>query len=264
MRCAIALLLAGAALWSQDWHEWVEKGLAASQAGRYAEAAEAFQKAVALAPDEVEPHVYLGDAWLAQYIPGAMAPENLDFGRKAEAEFREALRIEPDNETAIAAIASLKYQQAMGEQDSAEKLQKLNEAASWYERAVAVNPQNKEAFYSRAVIVWGMWYPAWIAARAGLGMGPSDPGPIMDPTVRQQLKQRYSAMLDQGVSDLEKALMLDPMYDDAMAYMNLLIRERADLDDSAAQYASDIEAADKWVEKALETKRLKAAAAKQQ
>jgi hypothetical protein len=44
-----------------------------------------------------------------------------------------------------------------------------------------------------------------------------------------------------------------------MAYINLLIRERADLDDTPEQYKKDIEAADGWVQKAMETKKIKAA-----
>jgi len=46
-----------------------------------------------------------------------------------------------------------------------------------------------------------------------------------------------------------------------MAYMNLLIRERADLDDTADQYKKDVEIADSWVQKALDTKKMKAAKA---
>jgi hypothetical protein len=40
--------------------------------------------------------------------------------------------------------------------------------------------------------------------------------------------------------------------------MNLLIRERADLADSPEQYKKDVETADSWVQKALETKKIKA------
>ena len=60
---------------------------------------------------------------------------------------------------------------------------------------------------------------------------------------------------------MQKALDIDPNYDDAMAYMNLLVREKADLDDSPDQYKADIETADKWVQKALDTKKAKAAKA---
>ena len=44
-----------------------------------------------------------------------------------------------------------------------------------------------------------------------------------------------------------------------MAYLNLLIRERADLAADAEQYKKDIEVADNWVQKALETRKIKAA-----
>ena len=65
-------------------------------------------------------------------------------------------------------------------------------------------------------------------------------------------------MLEGGVRALEKALEIDPQYDDAMAYMNLLIRERADLRDTADEYKRDIAVADDWVMKALATKKAKA------
>jgi hypothetical protein len=43
-----------------------------------------------------------------------------------------------------------------------------------------------------------------------------------------------------------------------MAYMNLLLRERADLAEQTAAYDADIEAADNWMQKALETRKIKA------
>jgi hypothetical protein len=48
-----------------------------------------------------------------------------------------------------------------------------------------------------------------------------------------------------------------------MAYMNLLIRERADLEDTPAEYKKDVDTADSWVQKALETKKIKAEKAAQ-
>jgi hypothetical protein len=57
---------------------------------------------------------------------------------------------------------------------------------------------------------------------------------------------------------LQKALEINPQYDDAMAYMNLLIRERADLRDTAVECKHDVAIADEWVQKALATKKAKA------
>jgi hypothetical protein len=46
--------------------------------------------------------------------------------------------------------------------------------------------------------------------------------------------------------------------------MNLLIRERADLADNEDDYKKDIATADTWVQKALDTKKMKAAKAASQ
>ena len=60
---------------------------------------------------------------------------------------------------------------------------------------------------------------------------------------------------------LQKALDIDKDSDDAMAYMNLLIRERADLSDDKDDYKKQIEVADSWLEKALDARKRKSEAA---
>jgi hypothetical protein len=53
---------------------------------------------------------------------------------------------------------------------------------------------------------------------------------------------------------------LRPDYDDAMAYMNLMYRERADLEcDDAGARTADLKSADDWVDKTMATKKAKAA-----
>jgi hypothetical protein len=66
-------------------------------------------------------------------------------------------------------------------------------------------------------------------------------------------------MVEEGIGLLNKALKLRQDYDDAMAYLNLMYRERADYecDDPSARLA-DLKAADSWVDKTIATKREKA------
>src|SRR5438105_1508121 len=118
--------------------------------------------------------------------------------------------------------------------------------------------KDKEAYYTLGVIAWSKWYPVYGTARAKLGMKVDEPGPIKDKKVKEELKAQYLPVINEGISDLEKALEIDKEYDDAMAYMNLFIRERADLDDTPEQYKKDIETADGWVQKVLQTKKIKA------
>jgi len=160
---------------------------------------------------------------------------------------------------ALASLASLAFQRAGGIADFDAKTAVLDEAKSWYEKLAAANPRNKEAFYSIGVIAWAKWYPRFAAARSNAGMRPEEPGPIRDAAVRRNLKSLYWAIIDGGIANLQKALDIDPRYDDAMAYLNLLFRERADLRDTGEAYRGDIDLADKWLQKAMETRRKESA-----
>ena len=64
-------------------------------------------------------------------------------------------------------------------------------------------------------------------------------------------------MIDDGLKDLDKALEINPEYDDAMSYENLLIRERAYLADNKEDYEQQIKIADAWLDKAMATKKSK-------
>jgi tetratricopeptide (TPR) repeat protein len=236
----------------------INKGIAAFKNAKYTDAVELFKQAAALDPDNPNARLYLATSYMSQWIPGAMSPENLQFAQMAKDEFLKVLEKNPNDPTALASLASLSYNQASSLSGD-EKVKKFDEAADWYKKLIAADPKNKEAYYSLGVIAWAKWYPALMTARAELRMKPEDPGPVKDKKVKEELKEKYSAMVDDGIANLQKALDLDKEYDDAMAYMNLLIRERADLVDSPEEYKKQIEVADSWVQKALDTKKLKAA-----
>jgi tetratricopeptide (TPR) repeat protein len=237
----------------------INKGIQSYKGARYSDAVEFFKEAVDLDPSNVNGRLYLATAYMSQYIPGADSPDNMQLAKQAKEEFIKVLENHPNDTTALASLASLSYQQAQGMPDLDQKLKKLDDAKEWYLKLISADPQSKEGFYSLAVIDWVKWYAAWMKARADLGMKPEEPGPIKDKKVKADLKDQYSAVIEDGIKNLQKALDIDPNYDDAMAYMNLLIRERADLDENPDDYKKDVETADGWVQKALDTKKMKAA-----
>ena len=240
----------------------LNKGVQAFKSAKYNQAVEHFKEAVRLDPDFPTARLYLATAYMSQYIPGADSEENMQNARAAEQEFKTVLEKDPNNALAIESIASLHYNQAQGG-SLEQKVKKLDEAAQWYTKLTQVDANNKTAYYSLGVITWAKWYPRLMEARNKLGMKPEDPGPIKDKKVKDELKAQWLDTVNQGISNLEKALAIDPEYDEAMAYMNLLIRERADLADSPEVYKKDIETADNWVQKALDTKKIKAERAAQ-
>jgi tetratricopeptide (TPR) repeat protein len=227
----------------------LNQGVAAFKNANYTEAVQSFQKAVDLDPSFVTARLYLATAYMQQYIPGAESPENRAFAENALREFNRVMDMDPSNSVAMNSIASLYLNQ-----------KQWDNAQQWYERIIATNPGNADAYYSMGFIAWSRWYPAYGATRQQLGMKPQDPGPMPAGNMKSDLRARFTPILDQGMQSLEKALAINPQYDDAMAYMNLLIRERADLLDSAAEYKGQIAIADDWVQKALAVKRQKAQA----
>jgi len=225
----------------------LNKGVQAFKNARYPEAVEHFKISVDLDPTFATGRLYLATAYMMQYIPGAESPENNRMAKAAEDQFMEVLNQDPKNNVAIASIASLKLNQ-----------KEFDKAAEWYKKLIDVDPNNKEAYYSLGFIAWSKWYPALMTARAKLGMKQEEAGPIKDKKVVAELKEKYSQVIEDGIKGLEKSLEIDKEYDDAMAYMNLLIRERADLAPDAESYKKEIEVADGWVQKALATKKVKA------
>lgn len=225
----------------------LNKGVQAYKNAQYPQAVEHFKTAVELDPAFPTARLYLATAYMSQYIPGAESPENMQMAQAAHEQFNKVLEQDPNNEVAIASIASLYFNQ-----------KELDKAEEWNKKLIAVNPQNKEAYYTLGVIAWtNAWKPR-MEARAKLGMKPEDPGPIKDKKVREELLQQNEAMVHEGIKNLEKALDIDPEYDDAMAYANLLHRELADLAANPEEYKQHTDIADNFVQKALETKKIKA------
>jgi len=239
----------------------INKGIQSYRNARYTEAVEFFKRSVALDPTNVNGKLYLATAYMTQYVPGSDDPKNVQFATAARDQFQAVLKDNPNDKTALASLASLSYQEAQGIPKMEDKVKKLDDSKEWYEKLIAADPQNKEGYYSLAVIDWLKWYPNLMTARAEMGMKPEDPGPLKDKKVKAELKEKYEPLIDDGIAKLNQAIKLDPNYDDAMAYMNLLIREKADLSDTPDQYKAQVAEADTWVQKSLETKKAKAAKA---
>ena len=225
----------------------LNKGVQAFKAAKYSDAVEFFKTAVDLDPTFPTARLYLAIAYYNQYIPGADSPENLQFAKSAMDQLHKVLEQDPKNVMATSSIASLYYSQ-----------KKFDEAEQWNKKVIAIDPNNKEAFYTLGVLAWTNWLPIDRQARIDSKQSPTDPGPIKNAKIRNELKAKWMPILDDGIKSEERALQIDPEYDDAMAYMNLLVRYRADLVDSTDEYKKETEKADTWMTKSLDTKKVKA------
>lgn len=227
----------------------LNKGVQSYKNARYEEAIEHFKKAVSLDSSLVNARLYLATAYAQQYIPGAETEENTRYANSAIEEFKNVLAQKPGRDAEVGSlkgIASLYF-----------NMKKLDQAKEYHKKVIELDPNNPEAYYSIGVIDWTETYQPRMEERAKLGLQPTQD--LTDKKVCAALKEKNQANVEEGIKMLEKALQLRPDYDDAMAYMNLMYRERADIQcGDRAAYEADVNAADKWVDLTMETKKAKA------
>ncbi len=246
---AVALALAAGTSCSKlQARDHLNKGVQAYKSAKYELAIDHFQQAVALDPTLINARLYLATAFAQQYIPGADTPDNNKNAEQAIDQYKQVLGVDPKNINSIKGIAYLYLQ-----------MKKFDLAKDFYKKASEADPNDPEPYYSVAVIDWTQTYQPRQEARAKLGMKPDDSLPAKDKKVCALVKEKNEANVQEGIDNLTKALQLRPDYDDAMAYMNLMYRERADIQcgDPAAR-AADLKMADEWVDKTMATKKAKA------
>ena len=263
-----ALLLIGTGCEKLKSRDNLNKGVAAFKGAKYSDAVGFFKEAIRLDPDNPNAKLYLATAYMVQWIPGAVSPENDEFAKNARAQFTDVYNKDAKDKTAIASLASLAFNEgkAIQADDKTldQRIARFNEAKDWYTKLLEIDDKDKTAYYSLGVIVWEKWYPVLMQARAKMSMKPEDPGPLKDKKVREQLRAEYGPLVAEGIAKFEKALEIDPLYDEAMAYMNLLHRERADIAESPEEFKKEIETADGLVTKALNARKVKNEKANQQ
>jgi tetratricopeptide (TPR) repeat protein len=244
----LALVLGSTSCQKLKARDQLNKGVQAYKNAKYEQAIDHFQEAVADDPTLVNARLYLATAFAQQYIPGADTPDNNKNAEQAIDQYKIVLQTDPKNINSIKGIAYLYLQ-----------MKKFDLAKEYYKKASEADPNDPEPYYSVAVIDWTQTYIPRQEERAKLGMKPDDSLPAKDKKVCAQVREKNAADVQEGIDNLNKALQLRPDYDDAMAYLNLMYRERADIecDDKAARDA-DLKTADEWVDKTMATKKAKA------
>jgi tetratricopeptide (TPR) repeat protein len=224
----------------------LNKGVNSYKNARYEEAIDHFQQAVTLDPSLLNARLYLATAYAQQYIPGVDAEDNNRLGQQAIDQYKAVLERDPKSINSVKGIAYIYLQ-----------MKKFEDAKTYYRKALEIDPNDPEPYYSVGVIDWTQTYQPRMEERAKLGMKSEEA--LKDKKVCAALKDKNSANIQEGIDALNKALQLRPDYDDAMAYMNLMYREKADVEcEDPAARAADLKTADDWVDKTMATKKAKA------
>ncbi len=221
----------------------LNKGVAAFKNARYDEAVGNFQTAIKLDPEYENAKLYLATAYSYQVVPNLMEPANLAIAQKALDGFNAVLAKDPNDITALKQIASIDR-----------NIQKFEQAKEYEKKVIALAPDDSEAYYTVGYVDWYLAYhnnAQVILAADGLtddGLG----NPKMTKGACAKMKAANTDLVNEGLQYLQKAIDINPSYDDAMTELQLMYRRKADLEcpNDAARKA-DVAQADEWVKKAM-------------
>jgi tetratricopeptide (TPR) repeat protein len=230
--------------------------------GQYDEAIAAFERAKQLDPQLMNSRLYLATAYASQYIPGATSEDNVRKARRAVEEFKGVLILDPQSIPAMDGIGSILYQMAGQPYDP----EKFAESKSQFMKHSRLRPDDPEPYYWIGVIDWTVSFRANDELRAhfnktvrGEPLRPTDPFPV---ELREQYTREYGSIIDEGIDALKHAIELRPDYDDAMAYLNLLYRRKADTVAYISERDELTQVADDLVDRVKEIKQRRAEAPK--
>jgi tetratricopeptide (TPR) repeat protein len=223
-------------------------GVVAYKFSDYAGAAEHFKAALALDPDLTQARLFLATAYAQQYIAGDDSTANVAMAQQAIDQFKLVLNDDPselERYKSVVPIASLSF-----------NLKRLDESREYYGKAIQLKPDEARNYFMIGLIDWTEASKTRQKVRSDLGLTESQM--ISKPEACVSLRAQNQQKVEDGIVRLQRALELQPDDDDAMGYMNLLYRERAEYecDDPEARKA-DLKTADDWTDKSIAAKKAK-------
>lgn len=232
----------------------LNKGVTAYKNAKYEEAIDHFQQSVALDPSLINAKMYLATAFAQQYIPGVEGADNMKMAEQAIEQYKKVLEMNAARDQKVNAAKGIAYLYL--------NMKRFDDAKKYYRMAADMDPNDPEPYYSVGVIDWTACYQPRMEERAKLGLKPDEnlnPKNKDQKKVCAELKEKNGPSISEGIESLNKAIQLRPDYDDAMAYLNLMYREKADVEcDDPAARQEDLKTADHWVDQTLITKKAKA------
>ncbi|MGH9354461.1 MAG: tetratricopeptide repeat protein [Terriglobia bacterium] len=223
----------------------LNKGVIAFRNAQYAQAVDHFQQSVSLDPNLVNAKVFLATAMELQYVPGGATPDNVKKGNDAIQAFQNVLSTDPKNTNAIGSIAQIYYQ-----------MNKYDQAKQYQEKLMKLDPNNPDPYYWVGVLDYVPCQRQQMELRTKLNLTKlnikdHDSYPPLPEKDRAQLEQQNGALVAEGVQMLQKAIDLKPNYANAYSYLNLMYRQKADIETNKDDREADLVKADELAAKAL-------------
>jgi tetratricopeptide (TPR) repeat protein len=215
----------------------INKGVAAFRNAQYPQAIDHFQRAITFDPSLTMARLYLATAYFQLYSPGGESADNKKIAEETINAFEDVLKNDPNNSNAISSIATIYYY--MHQFDKAKELQQRR-------LTIPDDANNPEVYYWIGQLDWALVYPKTMQMRKDLNIAnPKDPlKPDIFPPIpekdRAKLAEQNGPLIDEGIKALQKAIELKPDYVEAIAYLNLMYRQKSDIEPDQATRDADI------------------------
>ena len=226
----------------------INKGVAAFKNAQYEEAVSHFQTAVALDPKSANAKLYLATSYSYQVVPNLKTPENLAVAQKALDGFNEVLAVNPSDLTALKQVATIDR-----------NIGKLDLAKVYEQKVVDQSPNDAEAFYTIGTLDWMTeHYKNTVPILAADGLTDNGEGNVkMSKGACAKIQVANRDLVADAIKSLNRAIELNPTYDDAMQYLQLSYRSKANVDcGNEAARKADMTSADGWVQKAIGARKI--------
>jgi tetratricopeptide (TPR) repeat protein len=248
---ALAVALAGVVISMSGCNrlaarDQLNKGVDAYKSARFEEAIGHFQKATQLDPSLPMAKSYLATALAQNVVPGLDTQENLKTAQQAIDIFKEVLEKEPKDVNSLKQVAGIYF-----------SIKKLDDAKAWQKKVLAVDPKDPEAAYTVGVVDWTQAHMNTLKELGPAGITDDGEGNLKAPKkVMETIQQENGPLVTEGLQYLNQAMANRANYDDAMSYLNLMYRRKADVDfGNADAVKADVAAAKEWSAKAMGTRK---------
>ena len=246
--CGVLLLaLAASSCNRLKARDHLNKGVQSYRNAQFQPAIMHFKEAVRLDPSLLNARLYLATAYAQQYVPGGESPENKQIASDAIAAFEDVLKMDGGKSsasaTALASIAQIYY-----------SMKKFDDAKKYNQRRIEIEPNNPEPYYWIGVLDWAIAFPRTQGVRTEHNISQPNPKGDLPPipaNLRKDLAEKNGPLVDEGLKALNKAIDLKPNDADSMVYLNLMYRQKAEIDPDDETRQADLKQAEDWVNKAL-------------
>jgi tetratricopeptide (TPR) repeat protein len=246
--------------------QMIRKGNEHFKAQQYEDALKYFQDAKKLDPGEMRLNKFVGYAAMALYQPGSTHDKDLEYATLAIDSFKKYLATEPKDQEKVQQFLMTMYMNSG----------QLDQAIAFFKQYMNTHPNDEQAVQSIAMLYAKKadyestvsWQEKRIEMlKKSTTMQPEE--------LKQRLSEAYYTLgvtswqksydsnevmldlparikvLDRGMSALKKAIEVRPGYSDAMAYVNLILRQYAKYEVDEAKKAAYTAEADSWLKQAV-------------